>query len=208
MDAFSFTQNKKITFSHLGLMWGFLADADIESESMRWIGAARFTLYAIYLLAIMKSYEGEFYYLSQSDKIPPIQPFTEYDGPPLKYYHADPTQWHSEKLNVNHLALTNLSWIASDLSGSPDAKLNDGYLYLSWTSNISRWNAIKLLYNGRMYDSPAEYRKEIVAFHLKPGICKETGAKGILDLSGELMPYEAVSIEVHPSLLRVFAPSW
>jgi sphingosine kinase len=208
MDVFSFTQANKVTFSHLSLNWGFLADTDIESESLRLIGSARFTLYAIYLLAVMRSYEGEFYYLCQSDEKPNIEPFTGYDGPPLKYYHADPTQWHSEKLNVTTLAITNLPWISTDVLGSPDARLNDGCLYLTWSTNLPRWNAAKTLLNGRLFDPPAEYRKEIVAFYLKPGPRQGNGKEGILDLSGEKMPYEPVALEVHPGLLRIFVPFW
>ena len=47
----------------LSLGWGLLADIDIESERLRVLGGARFTIWAAARLLTLKTYRGKIYYL-------------------------------------------------------------------------------------------------------------------------------------------------
>lgn len=49
-------------YSFLSLFWGILADCDINSEVIRWIGPSRFTLWGIYRVICKKNYNGTLYY--------------------------------------------------------------------------------------------------------------------------------------------------
>jgi sphingosine kinase len=55
-------QPEKKIYMFLSLSWGYIADVDINSESIRWAGPTRMTIWGIYRLADRKSYEGEFLY--------------------------------------------------------------------------------------------------------------------------------------------------
>lgn len=54
-------QREKI-YSFLCVFWGILADCDINSEVIRCVGPARFTLWGIYRVMCMKRYAGSVYY--------------------------------------------------------------------------------------------------------------------------------------------------
>ena len=47
----------------LGLSWGIIADVDIGSESLRWMGGLRMTVGAIAAICTFRTYPGEFWYL-------------------------------------------------------------------------------------------------------------------------------------------------
>ena len=51
----------------LSLAYGIIADIDIESERMRYMGEARFTLYALQRIASLRTYRAKLWYLPASD---------------------------------------------------------------------------------------------------------------------------------------------
>ena len=48
VDAFSITQNNKRTISFMSQAVGLMADADLGTEHLRWMGDTRFTLGYLY----------------------------------------------------------------------------------------------------------------------------------------------------------------
>ena len=50
-------------FSFLSLEWAIVADIDIESESLRYLGAARFDVYGLIRCLCLRRYRGRFSYL-------------------------------------------------------------------------------------------------------------------------------------------------
>lgn len=67
MDAFSVIQGTTITYSHLSVSWGFVADIDIESEKYRALGSLRYTISAIVRLLRLRTYEGTLYLLESNN---------------------------------------------------------------------------------------------------------------------------------------------
>jgi sphingosine kinase len=65
---------KLIRYGFEALMWGIIADVDIESEKYRWMGSARFTVATIPRILNPRYYSGKFLYLPSSEKAK-----TEYD---------------------------------------------------------------------------------------------------------------------------------
>ena len=57
-------QNEKI-YSFLSTFWGILADCDINSEVIRCVGPARFTLWGIYRVICLRNYLGSIYFTGQ-----------------------------------------------------------------------------------------------------------------------------------------------
>ncbi|XP_015108405.1 sphingosine kinase 2 isoform X2 [Diachasma alloeum] len=69
MDLVRVETRNQILFSFLSIGWGFLADIDIESESLRAIGAQRFTIWSLARLIGLRTYKGRVSYLP-CDKVP------------------------------------------------------------------------------------------------------------------------------------------
>lgn len=57
-------QKEKI-YSFLSTFWGILADCDINSEVLRCIGSARFTIWGIYRVLCLKTYLGSLFFTGQ-----------------------------------------------------------------------------------------------------------------------------------------------
>jgi len=57
-------QKDKI-YSFLSTFWGVLADCDINSEVIRWVGTSRFTLWGILRVFCIRQYLGSVYYTGQ-----------------------------------------------------------------------------------------------------------------------------------------------
>jgi len=49
-------------YSFLSLFWGILADCDINSEIIRCLGPARFTVWGTYRVLCSRRYAGSIYY--------------------------------------------------------------------------------------------------------------------------------------------------
>lgn len=60
IDA-EYQPNKKI-YSFLAIFWGVLADCDINSECLRFLGPPRFTLWGVMRIIFMKRYGGSIFY--------------------------------------------------------------------------------------------------------------------------------------------------
>lgn len=57
-------QQAKI-YSFLGTFWGILADCDINSEVLRCIGPARFTIWGTYRVLCLRTYLGSLFFTGQ-----------------------------------------------------------------------------------------------------------------------------------------------
>ena len=53
---------KEKIYSFLSIFWGVLADCDINSEVLRWMGSTRFTIWGIYRVLCIRHYSGSLYY--------------------------------------------------------------------------------------------------------------------------------------------------
>lgn len=53
---------KEKVYSFLSTTWAVISDCDINSETLRWVGPARFTLWGVYRTICMKRYIGDIHY--------------------------------------------------------------------------------------------------------------------------------------------------
>ncbi|KAJ2774554.1 hypothetical protein IWQ57_000762 [Coemansia nantahalensis] len=68
IDIMSVTQaSGDVKHCFLSATWGLIADIDIESESIRWAGAARLDVYATMRLMSLRYYGGRLHYLPADD---------------------------------------------------------------------------------------------------------------------------------------------
>lgn len=66
------TRNRKY-YSFLTLSWAMIADVDIESECIRWLGESRFDLWAVLRVLTMRKYRGRLSYLPSDRSIEPSE---------------------------------------------------------------------------------------------------------------------------------------
>ncbi len=218
IDIFSVAQDHEIFFSHLNLVWGLIADIDIESEKMRWAGSIRFTLYGIMRIVKMRYYVGEFYYLGaeKAETLPPSEPCTKFPGPSLKFYNSNLEDWTLVNDGpFSFFQVTNLPWISPDFLASPDARMANGVMELMWITQNSLGDAVGVLLDGasakHLDVANSNYVKNVVALYLIPGpqVSSATEPReGILDLSGEKIPYGPIRLEVHPRIMQLIVPPW
>ena len=87
MDIFSISQpRERVKFGFLSFNWGVVSDIDFESESMRYLGNARFTVAALKAFCCLKRYQGKLEFLvnegedALSSVIPPVKCAFKEDG--------------------------------------------------------------------------------------------------------------------------------
>lgn len=181
-------QNDKQYYSFLSLAWGLVSDIDIESEIIRFFGALRFYLYALFLMCIKRTYKGRFSFVSH----PNCKHFQE-------QYHMD---WQVIEDDFLFVWAVNTPWAAYDMNVTPYARLNDGAIDVlvmrQGTPRLEILKALLLCGKGKHIDLPHMEYYKISAFKLEP-----LTNKGILVVDGELTNYSPIEMKVIPNLARV-----
>lgn len=256
--------NKLMRFySILSVGWGFIADVDIGSESLRFMGSQRFTLWSIYRLINLNVYKGRVSYLPywKSAQSSPIAKFRCHERSPESHLDQQqettnrdkedpsplnppidielvteeseqyalrnssmpppldepiPTNWITvdDEFVMVHAAYT--SHLASDCHFIPEAKLNDGIIYLVLVRNgISRMQLAKFLLNM----STATHFKTlpmnahhtqiipVCAFRIEPEENNGGTTDGILTVDGERVPYGPIQAGIIPGFMKVMIPA-
>ncbi|KAI9014857.1 ATP-NAD kinase-like domain-containing protein [Gaertneriomyces semiglobifer] len=159
----------------------------------------------------------------ESDVLTSIAPTggPSHHGPPLRLT-ADPTAHHSWQRIPSSLftmfIATNLPWISSDFLTAPKSRLNDGCIYMIWTHSMSTVQGLKAVVDqsrAAYLTFPYVNIKKVKGYVLEPRGWKLRGSNrapshltGIMDVSGESVPYLPVRVEVHPGMMNVLAPEW
>lgn len=68
MDLFSINSTKPNSYGFLSVVWGLIADVDIESEKYRRLGPLRFTIGALQRIISLRHYPGKFMYIPYTKK--------------------------------------------------------------------------------------------------------------------------------------------
>lgn len=68
MDLFSIKSTKLNSYGFLSVVWGLIADVDIESEKYRRLGPLRFTIGALQRIISLRHYHGKFMYIPYTKK--------------------------------------------------------------------------------------------------------------------------------------------
>ncbi|KAJ3275230.1 hypothetical protein HDV01_000956 [Terramyces sp. JEL0728] len=189
-DVMAVIQNNKITYSHLSLTWGFVADVDIESEKWRAID--------------FRHYKGKLYMLSKDSAPDYLNP----DANVTQMFHG-PACFINKALNV--------PWIATDFIACPSTRMDNGYLDVVYTTDITRSGALSCVIDterGMHMALDKVKHEKVAAFVLDPYGHQDNASANliekdnILDLSGERIPYELVQVECLPQMLDIIVPEW
>lgn len=229
LDLVSVTQGSKRTLSFLSQSFGVVAETDLGTDHLRWMGAARFTYgFLVRLigktvypcdLAVKVEIDGKEqikdHYRAESVKRPstPEREESSPSGglPPLKYGTVNdplPDDW---KL-ISHDTLGNfyagnMAYMSADANFFPASLPNDGMMDLVMIrGDIARLTAVKMLLaveNHTFFDIPEVNIRKISGYRIIPRERKD----GFISIDGEKVPFEPFQTEVHKGLGTVISKS-
>ena len=230
LDLTSITQGNRRTLSFLSQCVGIVAESDLGTENIRWMGAARFTYgflvrlfgktvypcdLAVKVEIADKSAIKERYQAHARGDDPP-EAGSQNDSPasgglpPLTFGTVNdplPSKWQLvpyEKLGNFYAG--NMAFMAEDTNFFPAAVPNDGCLDLvTIDGDISRKAALRLLQSietGTFFDSSEVMYRKIIGYRIIP---KQKA--GYISIDGEKVPWEPFQAEIHRGLGTVLSRS-
>jgi sphingosine kinase len=197
VDCALYQSRSRQYISHLTFTWAMVADIDIESECLRWMGEPRVDIWGVWCILRLRKYRGRLSYLSRRDvKMPIVMPAL---GEPL----ADDWQVIEDDIILLWVSLVPNS--SMNVINSPDSRLDDGVfrIMLVRGSRISRIQMSRILLSlesgKHVYLDGVEFI-ECVAFRLEPLV-----AGSFNDLDGEVIESGPVQACVLPQFAQVHA---
>ena len=231
LDLVSITQGEKRSLSFLSQAVGIVAEVDLGTEHIRWMGSARFTYgFLVRLLgktvypaeiavkvelptkaAIREHYRKELSNRSDFDSRRELNTSEDDSLPPLKYgsiNDALPPDWSMVPHDkLGNFYSGNMAFMAPDANFFPAALPNDGFADLvTIDGDISRSAAIKSLMaveNGTFFDMLHVNYRKISGYRIVPKGQRD----GYISIDGERVPFEPFQAEVHRGLGTVLSKS-
>ncbi|OJI97426.1 hypothetical protein ASPVEDRAFT_120164 [Aspergillus versicolor CBS 583.65] len=228
MDLMSITQGTTRTLSFLSQSFGIVADSDLGTDNIRWMGAHRFTYgfltrlmhQAIYPcdLAIKVVMDDKTaiknHYNTYVDSTPPVR---STDGaeqgeslPKLEYgtvLDELPKDWEVVKGDtIGNFYAGNMAIVSKDTNFFPASVPNDGLMdIVTVDGTTSRSRVLKMMTEvpeGTFFDMPEVDIRKALAFRLTP-----RQKEGYISVDGEKIPFEAFQVEIHKGLGTVLSKS-
>lgn len=223
LDLASVTQGGRRTLSFLSQAVGILAEADLATEHLRWMGSARFTWGVLVRIFSKHVYPADVAvkvelgskpavreaFRAHQAKGPPADdqralPPPDAGLPALKYGSAqDPLPPGWELIPSDHLGnfyAGNVATMSPDATFFPAAIPDDGCLDLVRIhGNLPRASAVKTMLavaSNTFFDMPDVDYQKVTAYRITP----KNQANGYISIDGERIPFEGFQVEVHQGL--------
>lgn len=230
LDLVSITQGNRRTLSFLSQSFGIVAETDLGTENLRWMGDARFTYgFLVRLLgktvypcdlAVKVEIDGKEHikdhYRTEARKnaVPRTreEPVPDSAGlPSLRYGSVSdpvPSDWKLVSHDkLGNFYAGNMAFMAADANFFPAALPNDGFIdMITIRGDIRRRSAIQMLLavaSGTMFDMPDVNYQKVSGYRIIP---KERD-DGFISIDGEKVPFEPFQAEVHKGLGTVLSKS-
>ena len=177
------TLTEETTWSFLALMWGLVADVDLESETCRCFGAARFDVYAAVRIMALRGYRAVLRH-----RMAPSDPWTTVEGDFVMVW------------------ANNLPWAATDMNIAPSAEQDNGAWECVYIQQATRMQLIDGF--GKLGSGEVEALAEFVTsvrcteLELEPEP-REPDNPGHVDIDGEEVPFGPVRVAVKKGMGRV-----
>jgi len=230
LDLVSMTQGDCRIVSFLSQAVGIVAELDLGTENLRWMGSARFTYGYLVRLISQTVYPADIAvkvehgtkaavreaYRAEASKPPRIQddrelPAADAGLPPLKYGTINdplPDSWElvpHDKLGNFYAG--NLAYMSPDTNFFPASLPSDGCIDLVRVQgDIKRTTAVSTMLaveNHTFFDLPHVDYQKISAYRIIPKNQKD----GYISIDGEKVPFKPFQVEVHRGLGTVLSKS-
>jgi sphingosine kinase len=231
LDLVSITQGDRRTLSFLSQSVGVVADCDLGTEHIRWMGSARFTygflirvmrktVYPADLAvkidvptkgAVKEEYRRELSNHAPAEERRDIQEAADGGLPELQYGTISsplPSEFTNvPSSNMGNFYAGNMPFMAPGANFFPATLPSDGHLDLvTIEGDISRTSAIKCFLavdNGTFFSNPNVNYRKISGYRITPRGQKN----GYISIDGERVPFEEFQAEVHRGLGTVLSRS-
>ncbi|KAJ7449854.1 ATP-NAD kinase-like domain-containing protein [Mycena latifolia] len=228
VDVFSLTQNGKRTISFMSQAMGLMADLDIGTEHLRWMGEARFMYGLLRGMIQFKQCPVQLSYKAvESDKdkmvdalqerrmkdmdkggaAPQLPANLEVDEtalPPLRYTSTDDDGWTTLDKPLLYVFAGKGPYVGRDLMAFPVSLPDDGLIDIVAQPVSSRSEILLSLGGapkGELYwNSSLKYIKAY-AYRVKP-----LSPEGALAVDGEIFPFQEFQVEAHQGLATLLSP--
>ncbi|KAF8936050.1 ATP-NAD kinase-like domain-containing protein [Dissophora ornata] len=229
VDLCSVTQGDNRFFSFVLQSFGLIADVDLGSEHLRWMGEARFTVSAVGKVLSQTSYPCELAYIPEETDIEKIRKdYNEHRREPVVW--ADQTH---DELDATHATIVDrfgrvtdpikesdgwivendryatvvgakLPWISKGSVSHPAAQPNDGLVdLLVFPKDIGRVAGLQIMVGvetgEHVFNEKVRYMK-VKAFRVIP-----QAQTGYVSMDGEHTPYAPYQVEAHRGLISVLS---
>ena len=206
-------QNGRRSSAFLSLAWGLIADVDIESDKMRFLGPIRTDLYALMRIWNLRAYKGRFSFLPTADTSRHPTPdtldprigdvTTDYGTDFLAPAANQENKWQAIEDEFVLFWAMNVTWATYDIKAAPDAQLSDGAMdVLVVRRGVSKLELLSALLKSakgeHIFLPSVEYYK-VCSFRLEP-----LTTRGILAVDGEPVDYSPIQLQVYKGMARVF----
>ncbi|ETS86866.1 hypothetical protein PFICI_00694 [Pestalotiopsis fici W106-1] len=231
MDLMSITQGDQRILSFLSQSFGIVAECDLGTENLRWMGPARFDLGVVQRIFTRKTWPAEvsvktaiadknevksFYKHGRGQDYTVRRTGTTADNevqpgqglPPLKYgtiHDEVPEDWETTTYDkLGNFYCGNMGYMAPNVNFFPAALPNDGHMDLIISNgDISVIKYIELM---TAIESGKHYDNPLLSYR-KVLAYRLTPKKseGYISIDGERIPFEPFQVEIHPGLATVLS---
>lgn len=223
------TEDKQVTkLSFLSQCFGIVADSDIGTEHLRWLGAIRFEIGVMQKVFTFTKYPCDLYVEvwtkdksqialhveehlanSNNDSVNNLRVVTREDlqlrQPPLD--QPVPAHWKNVPLsvtdNLNVFYVGNMPYVSAGAQFFPAALPDDGHMDMVITdTNASISNIISIMLSvekGTHVDDEKLIHAKVKSYRLIPRL--KSTENHYISVDGESFPVEALQVEVMPSVM-------
>ncbi|KAG6898377.1 hypothetical protein C0992_009052 [Termitomyces sp. T32_za158] len=214
VDVFSLTQGGKRTISFMSQALGLMADLDIGTENLRWMGDTRFVVGLLRGILKFKACPVQLSYkVAESDKIKMAEDFSKSQAqrnsqaeastphvtsgalPPLVNLPDDMEGWTTYDKPILYVYAGKGPFVGRDYMAFPVSQPDDGLIDVMAQPVSSRKEILSSLggaAKGETYWQSSLHYVKAHAYRIKP-----LGPKGSLAVDGEIFPFEEFQVEVH-----------
>ncbi|KAI1260510.1 sphingoid long chain base kinase-like protein [Xylariaceae sp. FL1019] len=232
VDLMSVTQGDRRLLSFLSQSVGIIAECDLGTENLRWLGAKRFDVGVAYRIFNKRVYPCDVAVRTEirdkaeitahyrrvqrgESKVANVEESAggeAGDGlPVLRFGTVNdevPADWDKFSLDtMGSFYCGNMAWMAPNANFFPAALANDGLMdVVTNNGDIPRMEYINLMTDiekGRFYDNTRVTYRKIVAYRFTP----RNQEDGYISIDGERIPFEPFQVEVHPGLATMISKS-
>ncbi|CAF0716578.1 unnamed protein product [Brachionus calyciflorus] len=226
-------ENRIFINSFLNIEWAMVADVDYESEQFRFLGGSRFVIGALRRVINLRRYKGRVSFMPADDYInycpkdPNVNILKNTNNYSDKFLERQrlkntelnfeykylkpleekvPNDWLTIEDDFVLFCAVNLPLMGTDLIISPDTKLDDGCMMLTYVrAGVPRLRVLQLFDDaakGKFLENPYIEFVKVKAFRLEP---LDDHKQGNIMIDGEKVHYGSLQAEVLPQFVRALA---
>lgn len=198
-DLSLYNTQSRSYISHLTFSWAIIADIDIESECLRWLGEPRVDIWAVWRVLCLRKYRGRLSYLPANqvaDKSQSLPKMPSLDEP-------IPSDWVTVEDDFALLWVSQVTHAAMHTYQAPQSTMNDGVFHIMMVRGpVWRYQLARVLLG---LETASHVRMAGVEFIQCTAYRLEPLSDGSFnDLDGEVIENGPVQAHVLPQTVSIF----